>query len=97
MNIYSDKADHGGASAAAVPYAVICIFYWPRPQPNFSGGRFITAPTQRTRYMGSIHPRRLGSVAVHFSSALEESSRNPDAFGTWSLPLFHPYTRIALR
>ena len=30
MNIYSDKADHGGEGRnAAVPYAVICIFYWP--------------------------------------------------------------------
>ena len=57
MNIYSDKADHGGASAsaaaAAVPYAVICIFYWPRPQPNFSGGRFITAPTHTLHVVDS--------------------------------------------
>ena len=54
MNIYSDKADRGGASAAAaVPYAVICIFYWPRPQPNFSGGRFITAPTHTLHVVDS--------------------------------------------
>ena len=68
MNIYSDKADHGGEERnAAVPYAVICIFYWPRPQPNFSGGRFITAAT---RYMWSI-------LACRRARALKERFKKP--------------------
>ena len=80
MNIYSDKAGRRGKSAfasaagriraraTAVPYAVICIFYWPRPQPNFSGGRFITAPTHSLHGVDS--PVLLLDNTPHFRTLL---------------------------